>query len=243
MPGLAVSEGVFSPVFYWEDPDFKDRRSPYYIGGYWPPEEPKIFFDPIPLKEAFVKLYFDPATRIPLHQAVFHDAVVTTNHWVADMLKYRDLEGRMELFQLLGLNAPLYNLTRERLAARGERIAKNYRFYSPLHRRFGASALEEFSWLTADRLVQRTRFSGGLEIIVNFSDYRYLYGDTAIPPTPALPELAEKKTGFTLPIKVVLPSATAVGGQSRIFLTRPTRPDSRRTLIPWGWKLDLVSRV
>ena len=191
VPGITVSEGVVSPVFYWEDRDFRKRGSQWYIGGYWPPEEPKRFFQSVPLKERFEKLYFDPAVRIPLYQGVFHDAVITTNHWESDMLKYQGMENRAELFQLLGLNAPLYNLNRRRLAREGERILENYRFFSPLHRRFATAALEEFSWLSGDRLVQKAIYQGGLTVVVNFSENNYLWKGNRLPALSCLVRLPE----------------------------------------------------
>jgi hypothetical protein len=45
---------------------------------------------------------------------------------------------------------------------------KHYRFFSPLHRQTGLLPLEEFTWLTPDRLVQRTTFGGKVEMIANF---------------------------------------------------------------------------
>ena len=34
---LHFAHGMMSPVIGWSDPEMKDKNSPYYIGGYWPP--------------------------------------------------------------------------------------------------------------------------------------------------------------------------------------------------------------
>ena len=35
---IHFAHGMMSPVIGWSDPDMKDKTSPYYIGGYWPPK-------------------------------------------------------------------------------------------------------------------------------------------------------------------------------------------------------------
>ena len=39
---IHFAHGMMSPVIGWGDPDMKDKNSPYYIGGYWPPEAPAV---------------------------------------------------------------------------------------------------------------------------------------------------------------------------------------------------------
>ena len=60
---------------------YERKTSPYYIGGYWPPEGPAIHIKQVPLKSKYLYLYFAPHFRLPLYQIVFHDSVITTNHW------------------------------------------------------------------------------------------------------------------------------------------------------------------
>jgi hypothetical protein len=181
-PAILISEGLFGPVFSWEEPEYRDRASSFYQGSYWPPEAPAIQFQAMTLKPDSVRRYFDPTTRIPLFEAAFHDSLIITNHWGADPLKFAGMERRAELFQLLYLAAPLYNLNRDRLAERGGRILANYRFFSPLHRVFGNAGMTAFDWLDTNRMVQRTTFEGGLELIANFSERAYRSGGLTIAP-------------------------------------------------------------
>ncbi len=169
MGSLMYSEGLFGPVFYWEDPDFKNRESKYFNGAYWPPEAPKVYFKAVPLKEKFVRRYFDPRTRIPLFEAVFHDSAVLSNHWGADPFKFQGQEKTVQLLQALYQTAPSYNLNPDRLREKGAIIKSCYDFLQPLAEKFHSARMISFAWLSPDRLVQKTVYDGGLEIIVNFS--------------------------------------------------------------------------
>ncbi|MBF0546114.1 MAG: hypothetical protein HQM08_16840 [Candidatus Riflebacteria bacterium] len=192
-PSILVSEGLFGPVFSWEEPDYKKKTSPFFQGSYWPPEAPDIQFKPMPLKPSSIRRYFDPATRLPLFEAAFHDSLVITNHWGADPLKFSDMERRSELFQMLYLTAPLYNLNRDRIAKNAEGILANYKFYSPLHRKFGDSRLLAFDCFDENRLIQRTRFEGGLELIANFSEKEFSFEGLNISPAELIAKLPDGK--------------------------------------------------
>ncbi|MBU0928061.1 MAG: glycoside hydrolase [Spirochaetes bacterium] len=176
-----VSEGLFGPAFYWEEPEYKDRSSPYFMGGYWPPSAPAIQFKPMRLKERSMRRYFDPATRVPLFQAALRESVVIANHWGADPLKFAGMENAAELFQALYLSSPLYNLNRDRIASDGKRIAAYYAFASPLEREFTGAKLESFERLSPDGLAQSTSFAGGLRMVANFSGKAFSYRGTIVP--------------------------------------------------------------
>jgi hypothetical protein len=60
-------------------------------------------------------------------------------------------------------------------------MKKHYAFFSPLHRKLGFLPMTEFSWLTPDRLVQRTIFGNKTELIANYSDEPFEYQSTIIP--------------------------------------------------------------
>ena len=47
---IHFAHGMTIPVIGWGDPDMKTKTSPYYIGGYWPPEGPAIHIKQVPLK-------------------------------------------------------------------------------------------------------------------------------------------------------------------------------------------------
>ena len=87
-PVLAVAEGIFMPVIGFGDPDLTTKGSPWYLGGYYPPDGPDVFLKPVPMKESYVHLFVDPRYRLPLYEAVFHDSVITSAHWSSSDLKF-----------------------------------------------------------------------------------------------------------------------------------------------------------
>jgi hypothetical protein len=168
--GILFAHGMQTPVIGWGDPAMtKDKQSPYYVGNWFPPEQPAVFFKPVPLKEPFRTLYFEPSMRLPLYQTVFHGSVITTHHWLFDSLKLSNVQVENELTQLLYNVPPLYHLSAATLKQRLPLIQRQDAFFRPLHQRLATQELTGFRWLTADRLVQETTFADGTRLVANFS--------------------------------------------------------------------------
>ncbi len=167
---LHFAHGMMTPPLAWRDDDFKDRSSPYWMGGYHPPEAPTLFFRPAALKPSTRKFHFDPQYRLPLYQVVFHDSVVTTHHWTSPSLKFADVQQSVALLEQLYNIPPLYHLNRDTWMANSKRIVERHRFFSPLHRELAQHAMTDFKWLTTDRGVQMTTFANGTRIVANFRD-------------------------------------------------------------------------
>ena len=178
---IHFAHGMMSPVIGWGDPDMKDKSSPYYIGGYWPPEAPAIHVKQVPLKSRYFYVYYDPRFRLPLYQIVFHDSVVTTNHWGSGSLKFINAIETSALLELLYNVPPLYHLNTARFSKHKAWIKRHYAFFSPLHRKIGGQAMTDFEWLTEDKRVQRTAFGDSVEMFANFGHDPYEYQGVRIP--------------------------------------------------------------
>ena len=178
---LHFAHGMTVPVIGWGDPDMKEKTSPYYIGGYWPPEGPAIHIKQVPLKPNYLYLYFDPRFRLPLYQIVFHDSVVTTNHWGSGSLKFENAIETLALLELLYNVPPLYHLNMAEFSKHQAWIKRHYAFFSPLHRQVGGQAMTDFEWLRDDKQIQRTEFGDVVEIFANFGAGAFEYGDVVIP--------------------------------------------------------------
>lgn len=169
--GIVFAHGMQTPVIGWGDRQMtQDKQSPYYVGNWFPPEQPAVFFKPVPLKESFRTVHFESSMRLPLYQAVFHGSVITTHHWLFDSLKLSNVRVENELIQLLYNVPPLYHLSATTLKDRLPVIQRQDRFFRPLHQRLGTQAMTEFRWLTADKLLQQTTFADGTRLVANFSD-------------------------------------------------------------------------
>ena len=168
--GILFAHGMQTPVLGWGDREMtQNKQSPYYVGNWYPPEQPAVFFKPVPLNQPFRTLYFDPTMRLPLYQAVFHGSVITTHHWLFDSLKLSNVRAENELTQLLYNVPPLYHLSAATLNERLPLIQRQDRFFRPLHQRLATQAMTGFRWLTADRQVQETTFADGSRLVANFS--------------------------------------------------------------------------
>ncbi|MDE0481849.1 MAG: hypothetical protein OXI67_04655 [Candidatus Poribacteria bacterium] len=168
-PTLHFAHGMTVPVIGWGDPDMKSKTSPYYIGGYWPPEGPAIHIKQVPLKSNYLYHYYDPRFRLPLYQIVFHDSVITTNHWGSGSLKFENAIETLTLLELLYNVPPLYHLNMSEFSKHKAWIKRHYAFFSPLHQQIGGQMMTDFEWLSDDRQVQRTEFGDTVEIFVNFA--------------------------------------------------------------------------
>ncbi len=180
-PAVHVLEGVLTPVIGWGDPDMTDPSSPYYPGGYFPPDGPRVFVQPVPLKEEFVRQHYDPRFRLPLYEIVFHDSVVSTHHWSAGSLKFSNVRETTALTEILYQCPPLYHLNRDEWRKHQSHIRNHYAAWAPIHRTVGFKPMTDFAWLTSDRLVQKTVFDGQVELIANFRDSNYEDGELRVP--------------------------------------------------------------
>ena len=178
---LHFAHGMMVPVIGWGDPDMKSKTSPYYVGGYWPPEGPAIHIKQVPLKPNYLYHYYDPRFRLPLYQIVFHDSVVTTHHWGSGSLKFKNAIGTLALLELLYNVPPLYHLNMAEFSKHKAWIKQHYAFFSPLHRQIGGQAMTDFEWLSDDRQVQRTEFGDSVEIFANFRTDTFVYKGIEIP--------------------------------------------------------------
>ena len=178
---LHFAHGMTLPVIGWGDPDMKSKTSPYYVGGYWPPEGPAIHIKQVPLKPNYLYHYYDPRFRLPLYQIVFHDSVITTHHWGSGSLKFKNAIGTLALLELLYNVPPLYHLNIDEFSKHKAWIKRYYAFFSPLHRQIGGKPMTDFKWLREDKRVQRTEFGDTVEIVANFRTEAFEYEGVIIP--------------------------------------------------------------
>ena len=178
---LHFAHGMTVPVIGWGDPDMKSKTSPYYVGGYWPPEGPAIHIKQVPLKPNYLYHYYDPCFRLPLYEIVFHDSVIATHHWGSGSLKFENAIETLALLELLYNVPPLYHLNMAEFSKHKAWIKKHYAFFSPLHRQIGGRAMTDFEWLREDKLVQRTEFGDSVEIYANFGTDVFVYKGIEIP--------------------------------------------------------------
>jgi len=144
---------------------WKERRS---FGAWWPPDRPAIFFNAVEPSAEFRASKFDPAFRLPLYEAAFHDAVVATDRWDVPMAQFPSQAATRQLLEQLYGVPSMWVMDRRLLAEWRASLTPLLAFFQPLHERIATLPLTSFEWLTADRRVQRTRFSDEVTLTANF---------------------------------------------------------------------------
>ncbi len=167
VPALAFAHGNFSVRNRVQFQFMADKK---LFGGWWPPERPKIFFQPFSPPEEFVKAKFDPRYRLPLFQAAFHDALVVTDRWELSHNKIPKLMVTRELFELLYGIPAIWALDQKAIKEQSPRLKKLADFFAILHQSIFLLPLTEFIWLSEDKLLQQTTFGNNkVQVIANFS--------------------------------------------------------------------------
>lgn len=129
----------------------------------------------------FMKKYMlNPQNRVPLWELVFHDCETSYWYWgdctnsCPPLMKLRDL-----FCNLYGL-PPLYSFAATQWNMLKEEIVESYKRTVLLARNLAMCRMTDFEYLSADRMVQKTVFSDGTQIIVNFGDADFIYEDKII---------------------------------------------------------------
>lgn len=112
-------------------------------------------------------------SRVPLWELVFHDCIVTTWYWgdSSDFLLQAapEITPKKDAFNILYGTIPLLWASPEGSWHTGRSaFLRTYRNTCKLHEAVAGAEMLSHEWLTPDRAMQRTRFSDGTEVVVNF---------------------------------------------------------------------------
>lgn len=140
------------------------------FGGYWPPERPPMFFRPLTPTPDEARALLGASDRLPLFEAVFHDAVVSADRWEFGLMKITGEERPRFARSLLYGTPTMWNLDRRELARVGPWLKAAEDDFRQAHGVGAPVALTGFRWLTPDRLVQQAAYADGRVLIANFGD-------------------------------------------------------------------------
>lgn len=170
VPYLHYTHGPLTPKFNALWSFLRDRAA---FGRWWPPERPSRMFRPSRAPEDLARLAFDPTVRVPLYEAVFHDAVVATDFWELSLPKLPALARQRALLLMLYGVPPVWHLDTRAWKEHRSAIDAFGRVFGPLHRAIFAAPLTSFEWLTPDGRVQRTRFGAAATLTANFGPHAW----------------------------------------------------------------------
>ena len=168
VPFLDYTEGMMSGPFWWKEGNKPGHLVVPRDRAYMPPD--------------FAK-YDSYTVRIPLWELVFHDCLATTWYWGDSSgwfyATQPDVNDRKDLSNILYGTMPLlwadekgYGWNRNRA-----RFLETVRNVCNFHERVAFEEMLTHEYLSEDRAVQRTRFSGGGVAVVNYGDKPRTYRD------------------------------------------------------------------
>lgn len=152
---------------------------------------------PVDADEEYLKLNADGRYRLPLHALAFHDCHVATWYTGDGATKVPEAWPKKDLLNILYGTMPLWMPDAELWQRYREEFVASYFRVCPVFRATGYDQLVSHEFLTADRRVQRTRFSGGTTVTVNFGPEPHDL-EPSCSPTAAglrLPDLGYAVTG------------------------------------------------
>ncbi len=119
-----------------------------------------------------------PANRVPLWELVFHDCIVSTWYWgdSSDFLLQAapEVTARKDAFNILYGTVPLMWANKEGGWRTARKVfLRTYRNTCKVHEAIAGTEMVTHEFLTPNRAVQRTRFSDGTEVVVNFGTEAY----------------------------------------------------------------------
>ncbi len=140
---------------------------------------------PFRLPEEYIRLQLDPSIRAPLHELVYHDSMWMTWRWnhTPNRWEQREYWDDWDLLHILYGAMPIYVVHKNYLDEQGPRLLQSMRNIGGILQKVGDREMLSHRFLTADRLVQETRFAGAVGVVGNFgtTPYRLPSGET-VPP-------------------------------------------------------------
>jgi hypothetical protein len=170
------------------------------FNGYWPPERPPIFFGRFTPTADEARALFEPADRLPLFEAVYHDAVVAVDRWNLSLTKVVGQEARRYAGSLLYGIPTIWNPDRRDLASTGVWLKAAHDDFQAVHGVSAPVALTDFAWLTDDRDVQQVGYADGRIVTANFGRKAW----------QGLPPNCIRVTGRAAPARTFCPPATSL---------------------------------
>jgi hypothetical protein len=116
--------------------------------------------------------------RVPLWELVFHDCIITTWYWgdSSDFLLVAapEVTPKKDAYNILYGSMPMMWANKEGSWVNDrEMFLRTYRNTCKLHEVIATAEMTTHEFVTPDRAVQRSRFSDGTEVVVNFGERPY----------------------------------------------------------------------
>ncbi|KKZ95956.1 MULTISPECIES: glycoside hydrolase [Bacillus] len=199
---IAFAHGIETPGI-WPDSDMRDKKNPYYVGGYKPTSPdgaiPESNAKTIPIKPIYKNIHNNPVYSIPLYKLVYNDSIITTHQWSWGSFRIKDEIGNRMLSEMLYNVPPLYHIDKNEWEKSKSIITSYLKVWSPFHEKAVTKPMTNFEVLSEDRQVQSTTFGKNMKVIVNFSNQDFTYDNDNIRAKTAIVYDGKKKSILEVP--------------------------------------------
>jgi hypothetical protein len=139
------------------------------LGPYRVPDSGRNMMDKVTeVPERVAKFQVGAEYRLPLWELVYHDACVAQWYWGDYNNKLPALWDKRDLFNALYGTPPMFMFNRREWEHDRARFVQSYRATCPIARATFYSEMTDHRSLSADRLVQQSRFANGVTVTANF---------------------------------------------------------------------------
>lgn len=162
---VEYTEGSLSGPFWW----LHDNPEGWHLVRFTKPEPGEKYH------QEYLKFGHDYGNRIPLWQLVYHDCAMSSWYWLdTPGIHYGadpEITDRKDLFTLLYGGLPLMwrDQTDYGWPQESRRFMRTYHDTCPFQEELAFSQMVSHEFLSEDMALQRTRFSSGHSVVVNFS--------------------------------------------------------------------------
>lgn len=159
------TEGSLSGPFWW----LHDNPQGWHLVRFTKPKPGEQYH------QEYLRFGHDYGNRIPLWQLVYHDCAMSSWYWLdTPGVHYGadpEITDRKDLFTLLYGGVPLMwrDQTDYGWPQESQRFMRTYHDTCPFQEELAFSQMVSHEFLSEDMALQRTRFSSGHSVVVNFS--------------------------------------------------------------------------
>ncbi len=156
---VAYTEGLHSPVYFRIEDAGRNHAKPY-----------------TPVQTAHIRRHMvDPASRVPLWQLLYHDAVLSFPYWGDSTASAPSLVREKILFACLFGAPPLYSFTVKNYAVYKAEILESYHKIGGVLKYTAFLPMTDYQVLSEDRMLLRSVFGDRYEVIANFAETEAVY--------------------------------------------------------------------
>jgi len=137
---------------------------------------------PVENPDVLCKKYLNPIYRIPLVSLIYHDCHISTWYTGDGVSKIPSLWANKDLLTILyGAMQLIFPPNVEYWEENKAKFLWSIRVTSEVFEKVGYAQMTRHEYISEDRLVQKTEFSNGYSIVVNFKDLSFNYNGVSIP--------------------------------------------------------------